>query len=1318
MSAQNAARIKPQGYIPRTNRQGTHAIINTLKYQGRSYDCSPRQLGYLFSTGNHPNFEIVEMGPPQIFYDGNGMAKPTGSSWVVGRFQKGINGFPSSPVAWTPVGFSQKPIAASGPIAWLSSQFGDERCMENIVGCRGEEGTRDIIATHVSKSADRRLIIVNPDNWQGQTGADARGQLIEEIEKTDLTDVERFELSSDGKTLTLTYGKLVGYDGQPLQKKIDISSLKLDPKGVYSNPDDAELSVRLIALDEHTDFECTSRERVTIMHNQAIVPVDSERGEVARATRRDKNTVDIIIDRPVKVDVKGTTVTGYSLADGKIRIRVGTIGFDELKEIAVDSEENLRSNALFLEQSKPIQSAMLKAFHSAHSIEVEDANPTKIRKLLKDAGMPKEVIRAALEAYREAFSVENFEQDRPINVRKRYALQFYRSRESRFTDALATPLEAGEAVVATKVLCGAKVVALNDRNGVKKGDSVIVPFNFDPTEGTGDYDSLVLDEHRPNAINRIIFGDPCGTAIAPQHLVDPTVMGTEMMSAIWPKVDQLGFFGPNMLASAGFPHGAIFSDPRNNPWFLRFFGGISHSIFDGKSDAGSRAYFLTGLRMTSLMQTGAAMVTGPNTDTANPVREGRLFNVRTPGRRSVIKTAIPGFYIPVIEDAWSSLMEAHWFGLKTETVVDPFSVGGGLDSYPTALVTQRGVRWNAGLMVHLVIGSETMSEDMTRGSRAYRLAYKAANKVLGPNSRLNIFRTQGGVMLASAGDAESDELQARLTESLNPKRPVVTAWKRDEAREWLNVGTWYYVALARLVFFLTAPILVITPLLTLPVTGGLAFLFACLANTVFGWPFWAMQMAKVGVNPNTIIGLSPVHLFWGDMGMRTMMKSGFDIERMGVGRFRISDRSVGNRLPPKDKRVAFWIGAVAPATFGTALLGLTYFLSIGISFSSLAIAGAPFILGIGLSQIASRGLKKIMPNPNSRSFLKSLALKTAAVAPLVLGLGGTVLASSSLVTFAIPISLAIMAGFWSIYMGLNILNEFRIYHKEQAKAPNMPAPNPRSIPGHKVDTWRNTLLEVCGISPSDFLIDEFTSMDNPEMSPYFLWERINGRPLAEAGLPNFGPLKDLLVKHSILTVGGTVVQHYRNRTELEAAIASEGLSESAFYAKYGTDVSTLHATLLEYRGIHTGLLDKGYDPLAGLNNLVSGEGTRVIDLYEEFRDIHTPTLVDAESVTVRFAKKSIPFLWVFNPLFWGELISQSRSREKRIGRLVALTKETRKTLHLTKTSELEAKQYDRIKELNRLVLEEIFPVHCPKRDGNKLSFVAAILDGLTGRGMS
>lgn len=1173
----NPPELKDPGYLPELRAGGKIAAVRTLTNQAHSFALKLRQLGFKFFDYDHgePTMQVIETGGPELFWPSIGSDR-AGPGWVIARYQ----GPSPKPEDYRPLSPSLAASLAGGLRARINSEFGAERGIENIVAHR-TEGT-DVIVSHVSQDSDRRLIIINPDGWNERRPE--REVLVKALDALSVIDIQKTEVSSDGAILTVERNVL-DHTGNPARREIDISSLKFNPGNVYCNPEDRELSVKLIEIDPLEDFECLEREHVTLFYNQAIEITDDA---IVRGYKDEAGEAHVLIDPVVYHDLGYASVRAAALDGGERKITVRT--HEATFEIRAASEEAIRKHASFAGLKHDLQEAVLGAFQESAPIEDKDIET--------DPRVTRAMRRAVAAVIPHVRELENFSVDRVIKMRSRYALQFYKTRETCFKNVLDTPLKEGESVLISKVISAMEVVHLSTANGYKEGERSIIPLNFKIPPGKVRFDP------RPHAVyNTIIIPGEYDTALAGQHLIDCYIMGTEIMATIWPKVDQLGFFGVFMLAAMAFPHGNMFTDPKNNPWFLRSFGTISHSIFDAKSDAGRLYYFFSGNPRLSLESVGAAMVTGPNTDSLNPAREGRLFPCRIPGRSSVVKTAIPGFYITVIEDAQSSYFYKTMFGLKTATTILPLSAGGGVDNYQLALIVQRSQRWNAGKALYTLDGAENMLIDVTRGPALYHFFYNHTRGLWGAEFSNNVENcVRGDALPAMLRPAENVKLtRAEIVRKLlDPKSPVPKMFKFDEAREWLNVGTWYFVSAAKLMAYLSVPILVLSTFLPIPVAAT-GFLFACLAVTIFGWPFWAGQMAKVGVNPKLILSLSPVHLFWGDIPMHTMLKTGLDIERMSVGKFRISDRRLGNRIPARDKRTAFWVGAVLPTTLGAVLLGGALLLAFGGGLGSMLIASAPFIVGIIISRFLGPRIKRLLPNPKAKSFWRSLIQWTVKVAPFAAGITGTLLVVPTLTLIPLPFSLALMAGIWSIFMGLNVFNEFRIYHREQRKNYALPEPNQPAgtIKKYQADTWRNTLREAFGYSPPTLFPMEFTCNNDENIDPYKLYEAVN-----------------------------LAAPHLLARPHPQ-------------------------------------------DALVNLNSLINGEGdpAMMTDLYEELRDYRPVSLAEPRRKIARMLKKTQAVR---------ELIHEQRS-----------------ALELN----LEPEQYDRIRELNRLVLEETFPEFCPRQEG-------------------
>jgi hypothetical protein len=1051
--------IQPAGYLPQLKGDNL-AVLNTINWQGRSFECDPRQLGYRFATGNEAHFHVTELGTPDLLWETFPADKPhpaKGPAWLAGVYDV-KEGKLDSEIDWSYIPGKKIPSELGGAVARIVSEFGYERGMENIAACSVEGD--DIVVSHVSPESDRQLIVINPDAVKPEKWTRAhkdQAKLIADLDNIDLTGVQKTELSEDGTKITLTLN-LYNASGQAVTREVDVSCLRLDRSKMYYHPDDKKYSVKIVMADPNEDHQNLGRTHVHTFVNESIQETEEL---IIRGYRNEH----------------GTFLKFESKSDPKVNIEI-KLSRKILPYLSIRGE--------------------LREWLKANNLSTSS------------------VYRKSWKAINEIFEIDNLEWNRTTAFRPRYVLQFYETRDSRIKDGLEglsedvkDDLRSGrKSIVVTKALSAARVCHLDNHNGGFKGKMEVVPLNFDPTHGhPEDYSNKVIRlDPRPFAVYGTRFMSPIDTAIAPQHLIDPYIMGTEIMASVWPKVDQLGFFGVMMLAAMAFPHGSVFSDPSRNPWFLRAFGNISHSIFDAKSDAGKSYSFFSGNRRLAGIKeaVGAAMVTGPNTDSVNPVREGRLFPVRIPGRHAGIKTAIPGFYILVIEDALSAYLFMRMFGLLTATTPLPGSAGGGLDNVHVALQIQRGQRWNAGIDIYLMDAAEVIWQDLVRGNFLYRFGYNLINHQIGiKTGRVSLLPSVPDGLLVSPAAVSSASIKPPV---LLP--PVQKNFKANEAREWLNVGTWYFVAVAKIILYFSVPIMVAAAMLSIPVTGVM-FLFGCLGVTAFGWPFWAIQMAKVGVNPQTILSFFPKHLFFGELPVSTAIKAGIDMERLGPGKFRASIKGVGNRISAADKKLAFWAGAVLPAAVGGALVAGWFMLTMAFGAVPLAIAAAPFMLGVGLRRWFSRAINRWLPNPNKQSFIKSFLHWGIKTAPLALGMIGSFMVAPSLAVFAIPWIPAAMAGGWSIFMGANIFNEFRLYHRQQKKPSKLPAPNMiESIPKHKADTWRNTLREIFGKTAPAFVENEFTSNNDPDIDPERIWSNLTAQ-LHQIYNPNDDPLAKL-----------------------------------------------------------------------------------------------------------------------------------------------------------------------------------------------------------------
>ena len=201
---------------------------------GQSYELSPRHIGYGMMHEFEANFEIVPKEAsdlddagiygPEVFAKeelgktGRKFKKPF---FVVGT-AKGVPGQPEEKMKWRHIPKVQVPSRLDGKAAWLSSAFGAERCMENIVYAENPGGTRDVIVHHVSDPTDRHLAVINPDQYDANPKAKnlaARNKLIDLLESLPMEEIERTEIvetDSKGriKTLRLFHETMKNAEGQ------------------------------------------------------------------------------------------------------------------------------------------------------------------------------------------------------------------------------------------------------------------------------------------------------------------------------------------------------------------------------------------------------------------------------------------------------------------------------------------------------------------------------------------------------------------------------------------------------------------------------------------------------------------------------------------------------------------------------------------------------------------------------------------------------------------------------------------------------------------------------------------------------------------------------------------------------------------------------------------------------------------------------------------------------------------------------------------------------------------------------------------------
>lgn len=595
--------------------------------------------------------------------------------------------------------------------------------------------------------------------------------------------------------------------------------------------------------------------------------------------------------------------------------------------------------------------------------------------------------------------------------RPRYFIEYHTCRQSRFNSVI--PAECAgqyEHAGAIRVRAGVKVRHLNAANGRETGTEEILPFlhklpHFPNMEYYNpDPDKPFGSEFTEGATETVLF---------PQHLVESIpdkerqsnpVTGHDHLRTSVPTTDQRFFFAEKMNATGAYPEGTMFKDKSEQPWWFRALYG-THGLFRTKAQAGKASHFLTGkeVREGSGKTMGSGMSAGPHTVTANPVLHNMLYNEEKVGRRGLWKTSIPEI-LTIIEDALGSYSSYLWQGARTVPMNYIAAFGSAIENMAT-YPGQRS-RWNGGLAIWLSSLSKIAGKDLVQGS-------------------LNMI----------------------------PK-----AFKAGQVWEWANVGTWYYDATLKLGAPMIAASFALFGVTPLTVAGAISLPALFISLSFSAWPSYANQAAKMRVNPKRTMSLKPLEIFWWMTAAPEVHRSNMNIEDVSNGPFRSFDGSYGNRISPQSKRAMFWLGTVTPLAAGTTLGGYLSYVLMGAGVP-LAAALAPMGIGILASNLITRGLNSIraLDNPGGVSPWPSLLKATGYAAPLVGGLAvsiGTIAASTSVLS--VPVGSLLAIGFWSMFNGLNMVNVWAKYFREQSimQASNVV---------RNADTLRNAAREIFDI---------------------------------------------------------------------------------------------------------------------------------------------------------------------------------------------------------------------------------------------------------------
>ena len=148
-----------------------------------------------------------------------------------------------------------------------------------------------------------------------------------------------------------------------------------------------------------------------------------------------------------------------------------------------------------------------------------------------------------------------------------------------------------------------------------------------------------------------------------------------------------------------------------------------------------------------------------------------------------------------------------------------------------------------------------------------------------------------------------------------------------------------------------------------------------------------------------------------------------DLWLMDAGR--TADNYLGNRLLPQDKRRIFWLEGIRPLASGTLMLGTAGSLLFTSGAVPLAIFAIPLGLGIVGSIPTSRWAKRLIPNPNNRSFWKAVARFVLGKIPLALGSAISFLFSPSCTVAGLILTCLGFAGGSAVARGYKVIRALK-----------------------------------------------------------------------------------------------------------------------------------------------------------------------------------------------------------------------------------------------------------------------------------------------------
>ncbi|MFH1542686.1 MAG: hypothetical protein ABIE84_06310, partial [bacterium] len=1103
-----------------------------------SYSLNFRQHGRLYVPGE---VEFVDIHSQQEYAEAMGGEAKVVLGVMRDEYQEGRRAEEFHPL---PASYAN--VIDNIP-AKVAGNIGYERSWHNIVGFRVEGDT--VIAEHVS-DADRTMIeIKDPD-------------LVKKMRAIPIKDCDRQEISSDGKTLYLYDGIREDLSGNPMRYSVDISKVKFNRAKVYQPKEfDEENSPKLIKMVPEELVRVKGHEKVHVFYNKSAeetrtlrVVTWRENDKMTRAER----VFHTVLYQKIRTSYGEHMIYARCHEDGTREIMV-TDPDGERTILRAETQDQLHAQFFHKKWEVGLRNEVIHLFQKVQPIEIK-GNP-KHDQAYQD--LSAENKRAVVRAYRTARNTTFETVYRPKGWDPAFFFEFHESRESVFADALlhaGVELQPGERVVIIKPQSATTLVYTKDTEAHKKGDLVLQPLNFDPTQGHWDQAKFIRPAMTPHEMYKTTVVWPVVCALAGQNLGGSHLQNAGRIAIDVGLLDQSrSFFGITDDDAVSFPNGLIFMPRSELAHYSRMAAGADHTLFGGKGEAGSEFFFLTHNVISGPRLTGQTIETGPSLEKVNAALHHHLHWRMLPNRRvKTIKTMIPGFFLSIIEDADGSFKDNVYFGLITIGENKPFAWGGGINNFEVKRVQR--MRWAGGIGQRLFESGLLRWQDIFRGNMFYMNAYNAVHTSLDKNSGLWVtdstryhLNAQGRLdSLMAEENMTPKELERRL-KIFSKNAPLLDYTTKEQDKETRGVGTWYSEFILKVARNSIIPLAIGAVVATsclilgLPVFGP-TLLGVSVGTVLFSWTSWTNQLVKAGVNPKHIQSLKPTLSFGQDDLTRDLtFESVLKMMKVYLGEFIRSDKNTGNKVTPANKRFILWRSAVAPIAAGVALLVSSLMVALGAAIplatlglsmtlfaagcralrhhlnadsaiglgstvmlgsllltapTSIAVLGFGVAIGgLTMTYFASKWCHELavefLHNPKSASFLKSAAQLAAKWVPLTLGIAYVAWFIGANAIFPIAGAAAIMGGFWTLFYGGNVFALFARYHEEQRMMSLEPEPHQSIIKPHEVDTPMGSVRDMFNFR-HPLLLDEDFNVNDPETSARKTWTKLNGLTVYQA----------------------------------------------------------------------------------------------------------------------------------------------------------------------------------------------------------------------------